>query len=58
MGEKTSGINTMGKTSTEIKDCNTHIAVATWAMEVLEGPVRGQLESTGMMPCMAVVCCV
>ena len=48
----------MGKTSTEIKDCNTHIAVATWAMEVLEGPVRGQLESTGMMPCMAVVCCV
>ena len=26
--------------------------------EVLEGPARGQLESRGMMSCVAVACCV
>lgn len=48
----------MGRTSTEMEDCNTHIAVATWAMEVLDGLACGQLESRSMMSCMAVVCCV
>jgi len=48
----------MGKTSTEIKDYNTHTAVATWATEALEGLARGQLESRGMMSCVAVACCV
>lgn len=38
MGEKTWGRNAMGRISTEMKDCNTHIAVATWGSGGAGGP--------------------